>query len=76
MNLPHDKTNLDNRELVQIYDYLRGRITRITLADELGRTRTNTYYYIGRAVHYWLKMGIIKFHKIKDKSDLGGKDIL
>jgi hypothetical protein len=68
-------THLKNKELVSIYRYLTRDITQAELSTALGRTRTNTYYYIGRAVHYWFKKGIIRFRKVKDPSELGGMDV-
>lgn len=67
-------TKLTNDELASIYDYLNGQISQAQLSKEIGRTRTNTYYYIGRAVQYWLKVGVLKFTKVSDPNDLGGKD--
>lgn len=66
---------LKNKELTLIYSYLINKIDRSELVDGLGRTRTNTYYYVGRAVTYWLKRGILKFKKIKDTTELGGRDL-
>lgn len=66
---------LKNKELVLIYQYLTNKIDRGELADKLNRTRTNTYYYIGRAVSFWLKKGILKFKKIKHTDELGGRDL-
>ncbi len=66
---------MKNKDLVLIYKYLKGRITRYQLADDLGRTRTNTYYYIGRAAAYWLRKGILRFRTVKDDKDLGGWDV-
>jgi uncharacterized protein YehS (DUF1456 family) len=68
--------NLKNKDLVVIYSYLKGQITREEMAIRLKRTRTNTYYYIGMAVHYWLKKGVLRFKRIADDSELGGRDIL
>ncbi len=66
---------LENKELHAIYLYLTNKITRVELSERLGRTKTNGYYYIGRAVHYWLHTGILKFHRIQDNEKLGGRDI-
>lgn len=68
-------TNFKNKDLVLIYYYLTNQIDRAELVAGLGRTRTNTYYYVGRAVSYWLKKGVLKFKKIKDTDELGGRDI-
>lgn len=67
--------HLTNDELASIYDYLNGFITQAEMARELGKTRTNTYYYIGRAVDYWLRTGVLKFEKIEDTKELGGSDV-
>lgn len=67
--------HLTNDELASIYDYLNGHITQGQLAKELGRTRTNTYYYIGRAVDYWLRVGVVSFVDIKEPKELGGVDV-
>lgn len=67
--------HLTNDELASIYDYLQGQISQAQLARELNRTRTNTYYYIGRAVDYWLSIGVTKFVNIKDVKELGGIDV-
>lgn len=63
---------LTNDELASIYDYLQGNISQQQLSKELKRARTNTYYYVGRAVHYWLGMGVIQFTNITDQEELGG----
>lgn len=68
-------TPLKNKELQTIYMYLADKITRVELSDQLGRTKTNSYYYIGRAVHYWLRTGVLKFHKVRETRNLGGRDI-
>lgn len=68
-------TNLTNDELASIYDYLNGQITQAQLSKEIGRTRTNTYYYLGRAVQYWLGNGTLKFSKVTTPEELGGRDI-
>lgn len=64
--------NLTNDELASIWDYLRGNITQQQLARELRRARTNTYYYVGRAVHYWLSIGVLQFTNVTDQAELGG----
>jgi hypothetical protein len=66
---------LKNKELQLIYLYLVNKLTRAELSDQLGRTRTNTYYYVGRAAHYWIRIGVLKLRKIKGSEELGGKDI-
>jgi hypothetical protein len=66
---------LKNSELELIYRYLTHRLTRVELADQLGRTRTNTYYYIGRAMHYWMSTGLVRLKRAKSVQDLGGKDL-
>lgn len=63
---------LTNDELASIYDYLRGNISQQQLGQELRRSRTNTYYYIGRAVHYWLSTGVVQFNSITSQEELGG----
>lgn len=70
-----DLTHLTNDELASIYDYLRGDISQVELAKEIRRSRTNTYYYIGRAVHYWLKTGVLRFNNVRSAEDLGGDDV-
>jgi len=70
-----DTTTLTNDELASIYDYLRGNITQAQLAKEIGKIRTNTYYYLGRAVKYWLQTGTLRFDGVKSQADLGGCDI-
>lgn len=65
--------NLTNDELASIWDYLRGNITQQQLTSELRRTRTNTYYYVGRAVHYWLGIGVLQFTNVTDQRELGGR---
>ena len=71
MSEPH----LTNDELASIYDYLRGTITQTQLTRELKRARTNTYYYVGRAVHYWVGNGTLRFYGIHKAEDLGGSDV-
>lgn len=68
-------TNLTNEELVIIYNYLTRKIDRDELSAQLKKTRTNTYYYIGRAAFYWIRLGILKFRVIKDSRELGGDDV-
>lgn len=68
-------TPMKNKELVSIYNYLTNRLTRPELTAKLGRTRTNTYYYIGRATHYWIRRGILRFRKINSSQELGGNDV-
>lgn len=68
-------TKFSNDELASIYDYLNGQISQAQMAKEIGRTRTNSYYYVGRAVQYWLKQGTLRFTKVSAQEDLGGKDI-
>jgi hypothetical protein len=70
-----DVNHLTNDELASIYDFLNGHITQVQLAKELKRSRTNTYYYIGRAVDYWLKTGVVKFDQVNKPEDLGGIDV-
>lgn len=70
-----DSTHLTNDELASIYDYLKGNISQIQLSQELNRSRTNTYYYLGRATHYWIKTGILKFDGVQSPEDLGGEDV-
>jgi len=67
--------HLTNDELASIYDYMKGNIDQKQLEKEMHRARTNTYYYIGRAVHYWLNKGIIRFNPIHSQEDLGGSDL-
>lgn len=66
---------MTNDELVSIYDYLMGHISQAQLAKEMKRSRTNTYYYIGRAADYWIQTGVLKFTTIRKPEDLGGKPI-
>ena len=66
---------LTNDELASIYDYLRGNISHRRLTAELKKARTNSYFYIGRAVDYWLQVGILQFASITKQEQLGGKDI-
>lgn len=68
-------TRFTNDELASIYDYLNGNISQAQLSREIGRTRTNTYYYIGRAVQYWVRQGTLRFTKVTSAEDLGGKDV-
>lgn len=68
-------THFTNDELASIYDYLKGNISQQELAKELKRARTNTYYYIGRAVQYWLANGTMQFRGVKAQEDLGGHDV-
>lgn len=68
-------THFTNDELASIYDYLNGQISQAQLSREVGRSRTNTYYYIGRAVQYWIRKGVIKFNNVTKPEDLGGKDV-
>ncbi len=63
---------MTNDELVSIYDYLMGHISQAQLAKEIKRTRTNTYYYIGRAADYWIQNGVLSFSTIRKPEDLGG----
>lgn len=67
-------THFTNDELASIFDYLNGHITQAQLSREIKRSRTNTYYYIGRAVQYWVTQGILKFENVKRPEDLGGKE--
>lgn len=69
------EAHFTNDELASIYDYLNGQITQAQMAREVGRTRTNAYYYVGRAVQYWIKNGTLRFVKITEPEDLGGKDV-
>lgn len=64
--------SLTNDELASIWDYLNGNISQQQLSKEMKRARTNTYYYIGRAVHYWLGTGVIQFNNITKQEELGG----
>lgn len=68
-------THFTNDELASIYDYLKGNITQNQLCKEIGRARTNTYYYIGRAVHYWVQRGVLQFNNVEAQQDLGGSDV-
>lgn len=69
------KTKLKNSELQIIYDHIKNRDSPTELSEALNRTRTNTYYYIGRAVHYWIKTGVLRFKKVNlEPSELGGQD--
>jgi len=68
------KTNFTNDELASIFDYLQGHISQAQLCREIARARTNTYYYVGQALAYWLKIGVIQFTDIKDAKQLGGKE--
>lgn len=70
-----NKTHLKNEELILVYNYLHQKIDGPELAVGLGHSRTNLYYYIGRAVHFWLKIGVLRFRRIKNTNELGGKDI-
>lgn len=63
--------NLDNDELASIYDYLTGQISQSQLSKEIKKVRTNTYYYVGRAVHYWIRNGVLQFQGVKKPEDLG-----
>lgn len=72
--MPSYNRKLNNDELASIYDYLMGNINQVQLAKEVKRIRTNTYYYIGRACAYWLKIGILRFRKIEKQEDLGGEN--
>lgn len=63
---------LTNDELASVYDYLQGNISQQQLSAELKRARTNTYYYIGRAVHYWIGIGILQFNNVTSQEELGG----
>lgn len=65
---------LTNDELASIWDYLRGNITQQQLSLELRRSRTNTYYYVGRAVRYWLVKGVLKFSNVTTQEELGGME--
>ncbi len=67
--------SLKNKDMVIVYRYLTGKIDREEMTKQLHRTRTNTYYYIGRATHYWLKKGVLKFKRISDDRELGGTDL-
>lgn len=69
------ETHFTNDELASIFDYLQGNITQAQLCKEIGRARTNTYYYIGRAVHYWVATGVLHFTNVEDQKDLGGYDV-
>ncbi len=64
-------TKMSDEELTTIYSYLRDDISRRQLTQQLQRTRTNTYYYVGRACHYWIKKGILRFKRVKDTAELG-----
>lgn len=66
---------LTNEELSLVHKYLMDKISRQELSAALGRTRTNTYYYIGRAMFYWFTTGILVFKDIKRKRELGGSDL-
>jgi hypothetical protein len=68
-------TQLTNDELASIYDYLQGQITQAELCREVQRARTNTYYYVGRAMHYWLERGVLEFKPIDQQEELGGADV-
>lgn len=69
--LPRDVA-LTNDELASIYDYLQGNISQQQLSKELRRSRTNTYYYIGRALRYWLSVGVVVFNNVTSQEELGG----
>ncbi len=68
-------THFTNDELASIYDYVQGNITQAQLTREVKRTRTNTYYYLGRAMDYWLRNGVLQFTAIEKQEDLGGSDM-
>lgn len=68
-------TQLTNDELASIYDYLNGQITQAQLCKEVRRARTNTYYYVGRAAHYWIERGVLEFKPISEPEELGGADV-
>lgn len=58
-------------ELRAVYRYLCADISQKQLSDRLKRTRTNTYYYIGRAVHYWVLDGTLEWNEnIKSSRDI------
>lgn len=69
------KSSLKNKDLVLIYQYLHQQIDTRELMTGINRSRTNVYYYIGRAVAFWLKTGVIQFKKISNKKQLGGRDL-
>jgi hypothetical protein len=64
-----------NDEFASIYDYLQGHISKGRLGVEIKKSRTNTYYYLGRAFEYWLSIGVVQFANITDQKELGGKDV-
>lgn len=66
-------THFTNDELASFYDYLQGNITQTQLTQEVKRARTNTYYYLGRAMDYWIKTGVLQFRDIATQEDLGGE---
>lgn len=68
-------THMKNEDLKWIYKFLRGEISQMDLSKKVGRTRTNTYYYIGRAVHYWVQNGVIDLKDVKRSRQLGGDDV-
>lgn len=69
------RTKLTNAQLLAVYQCLKGDISHTELAQALGKTRTNAYYYIGRAAAYWLRTGVLKFKAKLTAADLGGADI-
>lgn len=74
MSVRFQGTHFRNKELRAIYQYLQEDITQEELARRIGKTRTNTYYYIGRAAHYWINTGMLKWRPaIKGTYDLGGR---
>lgn len=68
------RTKLSNAQLVAVYLCLQGDISHTELAERLGKTRTNSYYYIGRAVAYWLRTGVLRFKLDITPVDLGGNE--
>lgn len=72
MNRVATTTKMTNKELRLVYQYLTGVITRQELSEQLGRSRTNSYYYIGRATWYWVHIGVLQFKPIKRSTELGG----
>lgn len=69
------EVNLTNDELASYYDYLQGNINQLQLTREVHKTRTNTYYYLGRACEHFLQIGVLRFNPIQDQSELGGMEV-
>lgn len=61
-------------DLEAVYDFLMDKITRQELAERIGHSRTTLYYYVARAMTYWLRTGRLKFdNEVKDAEGLGGR---